>query len=151
VTAAPDIDRQVVGPGIDRQVVGPGIDRLVVVLGDQCSDALPALAALDPARDVVLMAEVRAECTYVRHHKQKIALVLSAMRHFAARLRARGVRVAYVTLDDPANTSRLAGEVARAAAGLSPRRIVATHPGEWRVLQDMRGWGGGDRPAGRDP
>ena len=43
---------------------------LRVILGDQCSEAIAALDGLDPARDMVLMAEVRAECTYVRHHKQ---------------------------------------------------------------------------------
>lgn len=112
---------------------------LRVVLGDQCSDALSALEGLAQG-DVVLMAEVRAECTYVRHHKQKIALVLSAMRHFAARLRARGVEVAYVALDDAANTQTLAGEVARAVRRWKPARIIATHPGEWRVLEDMRAW-----------
>ena len=53
------------------------------MLGDQCSRGLSALADLDPARDVVLMAEVDAECTYVPHHKKKVVLVLSAMRHFA--------------------------------------------------------------------
>ena len=42
---------------------------------------------------------------------QKIVLVLSAMRHFAAELPARGVRVRYVHLDDPANTQSLRGEV----------------------------------------
>ncbi|WP_270938888.1 cryptochrome/photolyase family protein [Falsiroseomonas oryzae] len=113
---------------------------LRVVLGDQCSDGLSALEGLDPARDVVLMAEVRAECTYVRHHKQKIALVLSAMRHFARRLEARGVRVRYVRLDEPGNTQTLRGEVERAAAALGASRILCTHPGEWRVAQDMRGW-----------
>ena len=113
---------------------------LRVVLGDQCSDGLSALEGLDPARDVVLMAEVRAECTYVRHHKQKIALVLSAMRHFAERLRGRGVRVEYVRLDDPANTQTLAGEVVRAARRVKASRILCTHPGEWRVLEEMRGW-----------
>ncbi|MGG5807760.1 cryptochrome/photolyase family protein [Falsiroseomonas sp. CW058] len=114
---------------------------LRVVLGDQCSEGLSALDGLDPARDAVLMAEVRAECTYVPHHKQKIALVLSAMRHFAGALRARGVRVEYSRLDDPANTQTLAGEVARAAARVGATRICATFPGEWRVLDDMRGWG----------
>jgi deoxyribodipyrimidine photolyase-related protein len=113
---------------------------LRVVLGDQCSDGLSALDGIDAARDVVLMAEVRSECTYVRHHQQKIALVLSAMRHFARRLEARGVRVHYSRLDDPANTQSLAGEVARVAARLKPARIVCTHPGEWRVAQDMRAW-----------
>ncbi len=118
----------------------PGGGALRVVLGDQCSRTLSALRDLDPAADVVLLAEVRAECTYVRHHKQKIALVLSAMRHFARALAARGVRVEHVRLEDPGNTGTLAGEVARAAARHRPARIVATHPGEWRVLEDMRGW-----------
>jgi deoxyribodipyrimidine photolyase-related protein len=113
---------------------------LRLVLGDQCSAGLSALDGLDPAQDVVLLAEVRSECTYVRHHKQKIALVLSAMRHFAEALRAKGVCVAYSRLDDPANTQTLAGEVARVARQTGATRIVCTQPGEWRVLQDMRGW-----------
>ncbi|MCS6932511.1 MAG: cryptochrome/photolyase family protein [Acetobacteraceae bacterium] len=113
---------------------------LRVVLGDQCSRALSALRGLDPARDTVLMMEVMAECTYVPHHPQKIVLVLSAMRHFARALSARGVRVRYVALDDPENSGTFRGEVLRAAAALRPERIVCTHPGEWRVLADMEGW-----------
>ncbi len=113
---------------------------LRVVLGDQCSRTLSALADLDPARDVVLMAEVMGECTYVGHHRQKIALVLSAMRHFARALAARGVRVDYVRLDDPDNTGSLRGEVVRAVHRHGAGRIVATEPGEWRVREDMRGW-----------
>jgi deoxyribodipyrimidine photolyase-related protein len=113
---------------------------LRVVLGDQLSPAIASLAGLDPARDTVLMMEVQEECTYVPHHPQKIVLVLAAMRHFARALAARGVRVDYVRLDDPANTHSFRGEVLRAVARHRPRRIVATHPGEWRVLADMRGW-----------
>ena len=66
--------------------------KLRVVLGDQLSPDIAALRDVG-AGDVVLMAEVRGECTYVRHHGQKIVMVLSAMRHFAAALGARGVRV----------------------------------------------------------
>jgi deoxyribodipyrimidine photolyase-related protein len=113
---------------------------LRVVLGDQCSRALSALDGLDPVTDTVLMMEVQSECTYVPHHPQKIVLVLSAMRHFARALSALGVAVDHVRLDDPANTQSLAGEVARAVARHRPARIIATHPGEWRVLEDMRGW-----------
>jgi deoxyribodipyrimidine photolyase-related protein len=110
-----------------------------VVLGDQLSPRLSSLHDLAEG-DVVLMAEVMAECTYVRHHPKKIALVLSAMRHFAASLAARGIAVDYVRLDDPANTHTLRGEVRRAAARHRIGHIIATAPGEWRVLQDMRGW-----------
>ena len=53
---------------------------------------------------------------------------------------ARGVAVDYIRLDDPANTQSFAGEVARAVARHRPERIIATHPGEWRVLQDMEAW-----------
>jgi deoxyribodipyrimidine photolyase-related protein len=119
-------------------IAHPGTLR--VVLGDQCTPGLSALDGLDAAHDTVLMAEVMAECTYVRHHPIKIALVLSAMRHFAEALAGQGVRVAYTRLDDPANTQSLRGEVARAAARLRVGAIVATEPGEWRVLEDMRGW-----------
>ena len=113
---------------------------LRVVLGDQLTPGLSALEGLDPARDRVLMMEVMAECTYVPHHPQKIILILSAMRHFARALEARGVAVDYIRLDDPANTQSFAGEVARAVARHRPERIIATHPGEWRVLQDMEAW-----------
>ncbi len=113
---------------------------LRVLLGDQLTDSVSALDGLDPAHDVVLMAEVRDECTYVRHHKKKIVLVLSAMRHFAQRLRDRGVRVEYVTLDDPLNTHSMRGEMLRAVARLQPDRVVATEVGEWRLMQDMSGW-----------
>ena len=52
---------------------------LRLVLGDQLSPDIAALDGIDPARDVVLMAEVMGECTYVPHHKQKLVLVLSAV------------------------------------------------------------------------
>jgi deoxyribodipyrimidine photolyase-related protein len=113
---------------------------LRVVLGDQLTPGLSALDGLDPKRDRVLMMEVMGECTYVPHHPQKIILILSAMRHFARALAARGVAVDYIRLDDPANTQSFAGEVARAVARHRPERIIATHPGEWRVLQDMEAW-----------
>ena len=113
---------------------------LRVVLGDQLDRDIAALRDLDPARDVVLMMEVVAEATYVRHHKKKIAFLFSAMRHFAQGLREDGVTVDYVPLNDPANTQDFAHEVARAAAHRAPETIVGTEPGEWRVLRDMRTW-----------
>ena len=59
---------------------------LRLVLSDQLTHSLSALDYLDPMQDVVFMAEVAEETTYVPHHKQKIALILSAMRHFAEEL-----------------------------------------------------------------
>jgi deoxyribodipyrimidine photolyase-related protein len=113
--------------------------NLRIILGDQLSRNIAALSDM-AAGDVVLMAEVMGECTYVPHHPRKIALVLSAMRHFAAALAARRVDVRYVRLDDPENTQSLTGEMRRAVAALRPDRVVVTAPGEWRVLREMRTW-----------
>ncbi|MEM9780002.1 MAG: cryptochrome/photolyase family protein, partial [Pseudomonadota bacterium] len=73
--------------------------KLILVLGDQLSHGLTALAAGHPAEDVVVMAEVRDEAVYVKHHKKKIAFTFAAMRHFAAELEAKGWRVAYGRYD----------------------------------------------------
>ena len=86
------------------------------------------------------MCEVASEAQYVRHHKKKIAFLFSAMRHFAAELKERGLNVIYMTLEDPKNTGSLKGEVARIAKHIKADRIVLTHPGEYRVLQDMKSW-----------
>ncbi|HQT89025.1 MAG TPA: cryptochrome/photolyase family protein [Acidiphilium sp.] len=112
---------------------------LRLVLGDQLSRQIAALDGLDPARDVVMLAELMAECTYAPHHRQKIALVLAAMRHFAAALRADGITVRYIALDDPDNSGDLTGEVQRACADIEPERLIVTAPGEFRVLTLMQG------------
>lgn len=110
------------------------------VLGDQLSPDLSSLRDLDPARDVVLMAEVADETRYVPHHKQKLAFILSAMRHFAAELRARGIVVDYVALEADGNTGSFDGELARAVRRHAAQRVVATRPGEWRVAERMADW-----------
>jgi deoxyribodipyrimidine photolyase-related protein len=113
---------------------------LRLILGDQLTRGISSLNGLDPSRDVVLMVEVMGEATHVPHHRQKIALILSAMRHFAAQLEAEGVRIDYVRLDDPANTGTFSGELARAIARHRPCEVIVTEPGEWRVAQMMADW-----------
>lgn len=116
------------------------VRTLVLVLGDQLSTAMSSLAAADRAHDVVLMVEVQEEATYVRHHKKKIALIFSAMRHFASELRSLGWRVDYRPLDIADNRGSFTAEIERAIAVHAPQRIVITEPGEWRVLEAMKQW-----------
>ena len=116
--------------------------QLRIVLGDQLTHGIASLSDIDPERDVVLMVEVADEARYVRHHKQKIAFLLSAMRHFAQELRGKGITVDYVQLDDPANTHSFTTELARAVTRHRPASVVVTEPGEWRVWEMMQGWAG---------
>ena len=62
------------------------MSTLRLILGDQLSTSIATLSDIDKQADRVLMVEVAEEATYVRHHQQKLVLVLSAMRHFAAAL-----------------------------------------------------------------
>jgi deoxyribodipyrimidine photolyase-related protein len=127
-------------PGRTEGEIGAAVNTLRVIFGDQLSLDLSALRDLDPGRDRILMMEVAEESTHVRHHKQKIVLVLSAMRHFAQTLRERGVSLDYVTLDAQDNTGCFTTEVERAVRRHRPSRIVLTEPSEWRVQAMVDTW-----------
>ncbi|WP_369027141.1 cryptochrome/photolyase family protein [Qipengyuania sp. RANM35] len=113
---------------------------LVPILGDQLTRTLASLRGRNKDDTVILMMEVWDEATYVKHHKQKIVLVFSAMRHFAEELREAGWTVDYVRLDDPDNAGSFTGEVARAIERHDPRLVSVVEAGEWRVRQDMDQW-----------
>jgi len=112
--------------------------RLILILGDQLDEDASALSDFDPAHDTLWMAEVLEESTHIPSSKQRTTVFLSAMRHFAAHLRARDWPLVYSQLDDAHNTGTLAGELSRAIAQVQPQLLVMTAPGDWRVLQSLR-------------
>lgn len=113
--------------------------KLILVLGDQLTQSLSALTEAKKD-DIIVMAEVASETDYVPHHPKKIAFTFTAMRKFADQLRDRGHTVEYTTLDDPDNTHSITGELIRRASQQKVKEIIATEPGEWRLisaLEDM--------------
>ena len=104
---------------------------LVLVLGDQLDEGNAALAAADPARDVVLMAETAGEAAAVPSHKHRIAVFFAAMRHRARELREAGWRVEYRHIGE--GVASLSAAIEEAAARHAPRRLLAVEAGEWRV------------------
>lgn len=118
---------------------GPGaIRNLVIVLGDQLDTGSSAFDGLDPGCDRVLIAEVADESEHVWSHKARIALFLSAMRHFRDRIRDQGIPVEYRELGDPGNLGDLRAELLAAIHRLRPVGVVVTEPGEWRVRETIR-------------
>jgi len=113
---------------------------LRLLLADQLTRGIASLKDLDPKTDVVLMAEVMEEASYVRHHKQKLVFLFSAMRAFAAELREEGIEVDYVELDARGNTGSLGGELKRAVKRHKPDLVTLTEPGEWRVREMFHDW-----------
>ena len=116
------------------------MSTLRLILGDQLNIQISSLEDADKDRDIILMAEVWDEATYVQHHKKKIAFIFSAMRHFADALRAAGYSVDYVQLQDAQNAGSFHGEVLRALERHVVDRVIVTAPSEYRVLCDMQGW-----------
>ena len=112
--------------------------NLVLVLGDQLDLDAAAFDGFDPARDAVWMAEVEEESTHVWSSKQRIALFLAAMRHFAQALHASERPLHYRRLDDPDNRGSLAAELTAALSALAPQHVVMTAPGDWRVRQSLQ-------------
>lgn len=115
------------------------VSRLVLILGDQLTPALSSLSQVDKARDVVVMAEVRAEATYVRHHVRKIAFTFAAMRHFADELRADGWRVAYGPYEDDDTAGSIPVELIRRAEEYGAEAALMTECGEHRLNAALAG------------
>lgn len=112
--------------------------RLIVILGDQLSPALPALREADKD-DVFLLAEVKQEASYVMHHKHKIILLFSAMRHFAEVLRQQGNKVVYLPYQQGIPSL---SEAVKHTLKQHPQLtgIMLTECGEYRLQQEINDW-----------
>lgn len=113
------------------------IRHLIIILGDQLSLENPALEDIDPSCDHVLMAEVTDEGSHVWSHKARIALFLSAMRHFAQALESMGFPLAYFKLGEH-GFNQLKQVWIDQINQHQPQKIIVCEPGEYRVLQALQ-------------
>lgn len=113
---------------------------LRLILGDQLTPNISSLRDMAPEQDMILMCELATEATYVHHHKQKLVLVLSAMRHFARELRQQGFKVHYVTLDAQDNSGSFFSEIESVLARSGCRHVALTEPAEYRLQDQFRHW-----------
>lgn len=113
---------------------------LRLILTDQLSLSISSLEKCNKNKDIIMICETHKEATYVKHHKKKLAFLFSAMRHFAEELKALKYNVEYIKLDDPQNTGSLKSEVARLLNKKNIDHIMLTHPGEYRILEDIQQW-----------
>jgi deoxyribodipyrimidine photolyase-related protein len=141
---------------------------LMLVLGDQLDLDASAFDDFDPAQDAVWMAEVAEESTHVWSSRQRIAMFLSAMRHYAEETRKRGRRLHYQQLAclrtgnelseaaprstrvpcapkrspeiqaPPEESDSLSSALEATILEWAPSRLVMTAPGDWRVLKALR-------------
>jgi len=94
----------------------------VLVLGDQLDPAHPGLVRAQPSQTRVLMIESEALLSGKRWHRQRLHLVISAMRHYADALRAQGFEVDY------RRAKSLAAGLAEHRARFDPVRVQCAEP-----------------------
>jgi len=111
--------------------------KMALILGDQLSHSLSVFDALDKQADLLVMAEVDAEATYTWHHKQKIALIFSAMRHFAQELRQAGWQVHYHEYDAQHAQLSLLDVLQAVCEQYHPDSLAMTECGEYRLHYQM--------------
>ena len=105
--------------------------RLILILGDQLDLQGSALRDFNPKLDEILMVESANEAQYVWSHKAKIALFLSAMRHFAEALIKLKYPLTYIKeaslpIIDVLRVQLLNKQISH---------LVCVEPGEWRLKE----------------
>jgi deoxyribodipyrimidine photolyase-related protein len=114
------------------------VDRLVVCLGDQLNADSRALDGFDAETDAIWMAETVEESEFVWSTQARIAMFLSAMRHFAAEQRDRGRRVLYQRLGDTDAAPALGEALSAALRAVRTGKVVCVRPGAHRIQQMLQ-------------
>ena len=110
--------------------------RLYLILGDQLDRDSLIFDDVDTKNDCFWMAEVKQEATHVWSHKQRIALFLSAMRHFAEEIKDKGLPIHYHDLSDH-NFTSLADALAETLKRDKPEEVWFVRPGDYRVFESL--------------
>ncbi len=116
---------------------GKQFKSLRLILGDQLHCGHSWFA--DNNGDVLyLIAELKQETSYVKHHVQKLCAFFAAMRAFADALKARGHEVLHLTLDDTAGYADLPALIADLCLKFRVESFEFQTPDEYRLLTQLR-------------
>lgn len=103
----------------------------VLIFGDQLSPNHPLLDPAHCHERAVVVIESLSRMRARRYHKQKVALVLSAMRHYAEALRFAGWTVDYREAES--FTAGLQAHIEE----FQPRRLLMLEAAEWRARRSQ--------------
>ena len=121
------------------QAINHQYRRLRLILGDQLN--LEHSWFNKPnASTLIVVAELKQEVSYVRHHVQKVCAFFAAMEQFAQALQQLGHHVLYQTLDDTSEYDSLDTFITALCARFDVECFDYMQPDEYRVskqLQDL--------------
>ena len=111
--------------------------RLRLILGDQLNHEHSWFSEPDESI-LIVVAELKQEAIYVRHHVQKVCASFAAMEQFAQALEQLGHHVLYQTLDDTADHDSLEAFLTALCARFDVEHFDYLQPDEYRVSQQLQ-------------
>jgi deoxyribodipyrimidine photolyase-related protein len=115
---------------LSRLETDPSDRRWLFVPYDQLSDRIGPLSREDPSELGIVLVENPWKAARRPYHRQKLALVLANMRHFAVEQAARGVAVRHVVARGPYRTA-----LEPLIEELGPIRVM--RPAEYELRVDL--------------
>ena len=111
--------------------------KLRLILGDQLNSQHSWLQEVDE-NTVYLMAEMRQETDYVKHHIQKVVAFFFSMRNFAADLKSKGHEVVYFKISDKNNLHDLEKIISHCAEAYKITGFQYQLPDEYRLDEQLK-------------
>lgn len=112
-------------------------DRIRLVLGDQLNISHSWYE--EPRADTLyVLAELKQETDYAKHHIQKVCAFFASMENFATALEKTGHQVLHLTLDDTSEYEDLTHLISHICSRFGAVVFQYQRPDEYRLLQQMR-------------
>lgn len=107
------------------------------IFGDQLNANHSWYKEQDQQHILYVVAELKQETNYVKHHIQKVAAFFAAMENFAKALDKVGLNCLHLTLDDTKDDSTLCELLTRLAKHYQCSTIEYQYPDEFRLKKQM--------------
>ena len=108
-----------------------------LILGDQLNQEHSWFHTVD--EDIIyIMAEMRQETDYVKHHVQKVVAFFLAMRSFENDLSAKGHQFKYLQLNDTDNPQELGKIITNIIEETNGKKFEYLLPDEYRLDQQLK-------------
>ncbi len=109
---------------------------LRLILGDQLNHNHSWFQKTDE-NVIYLMAEMRQETDYLKHHIQKVVAFFLSMRNFASHLKSKNHQVVYFEIDDAKNPQHLEALIQQTIEHYSIQKFEYQLPDEFRLDKQL--------------
>ena len=113
---------------------------LRMLFWDQLSESIPTLQQANKEKDILLMCELMQDAKQVKHHKKKLVLLFSAMRHFAEQRRQEGWEVVYIAITQSASKKTWIDHGEDLIQSRKLQRVMLTKPSDFTRWQELQAW-----------